>query len=267
MTTLYKYFETHNNYLNFCDTFGVYAQKKYFQFDTNNIKNPLIIFTYLFGTKEMMQILIPYLNITDIYIVELIQKLNSDTNIIDDGWTPNDLDNETYYNTNCNIEYDYFGNLITFLTKLDLKNKWNLKSEIIKKIPFKNIAFEILDNSISNVKEILNTLDINFKNQPALLSLEFFNDSEDYYLKFCDQYFGDQSFYDDINKNLQKLRINSFETFCEIFDTNNNNYKIDQQIVIFAFLFGSDEMLNLVEDNLGWNIVNTLNNGMTLSKV
>jgi hypothetical protein len=189
---LKKYFEK-SDYLDFCNRWGLEPD------DKNYSPQSLLIFVYLFGNPE---------------ILEFFLKSNM-INLI--------KNNHLFL-----IQHDESQNLIEFISYMDNKNQWNMKSEVYKKV-YRKYLFKLIKNDeLDLVEEILSNyvlslLDVNIK------------------AKFADMVCNDNEI------NLEKRKL-----FGKIY-VINKNITIKIALYYMTKLFGSKEMYKLVFELLKYS--------------
>jgi hypothetical protein len=104
------------------------------------INQPLLVLILLYGTEDILNLLL------DKYIIKNINN------------------NKIFYSS-CDViekNSDESQNLLDFIDNMILRNKWNNKTNIYKKVSLNCLMQEITDDNIQAVKFILNTWDKHF---------------------------------------------------------------------------------------------------------
>jgi hypothetical protein len=123
-----KYFPTSNDYSKFCEEYGLI---------NGTVIQPLLVFVHLFGTPEMLEILLKS---------DLIKKINFGCGLIK-SVRSRTLFNDTTYNK-------ISGNLMDFVTKMHIKNKWNQKLAILEKVDMGDLILNSSLNQTSYTKNM-----------------------------------------------------------------------------------------------------------------
>jgi hypothetical protein len=130
------------------DYFSYVKQNVYINYIINQ---PLLVLTLLYGTEDMLNFLLKS---------NIIKSVNN-YKTISLGCDPK--------KKNTNESENLFG----FIDNMELKNKWNVKSNIYKKVSLTCIFREIVDDNISRIKSILDSWDKEFFNN-NITSCQFY---------------------------------------------------------------------------------------------
>jgi hypothetical protein len=196
------YFKNEDNYLDFCEVEGLELNPR----TAYTFNYFLLVFTYLFGTKDMLELLLES---------NMIENIDLSVNYI-----------------KCIIIEK---NILYLINKYDLKNNWNIKDSVYKKVLFPTLNEIIVKSAkfskyISDLKIILETYPKSFYDMDMIASL--ISDIKSY------------------DKN------NIYENITGI--------KIKHQILIIADFNHNEKITKLIFGYLEWNnadieVINKLN--------
>jgi hypothetical protein len=198
ISILRKYFKTDKNFVDFCQISGIRADKN----NDYDINHGILIFAYFWGSKEILELLLK---------TNIIPEIN------------NNYIYNPFYGKNLNS-----GNIINFINEMELRNQWETKSAVFKKISFKLLFNKIKNNQIYLVKKIIKNFDKSIFDN---------NISKDLFLI------------------LLKLKHNNFSILDKLISElkNNKNLKIKHLLIFLGYLFELPSMTKIIFNSLTWS--------------
>jgi hypothetical protein len=220
-------FKDKQNYLDFCNKQGLI-----FKPDKIHILNqPLLILTYLFGTKDMLKILL-------------------DTNMIENI----DFISNYITNTDSNIS------IMNLIDQYDVKNDWNMESSVYEKVVFPALfgEFKFFHNTNNKCKRRSASMFYFLFNEHKPVNMGCY-----YITRILNRY--PKSFYErNMVENLkQKIQLYDKDNVFPIIYENITGIKIKHQLLFFVNFY-DEELIRSISRHFLWDkedigVINKIN--------